>query len=197
VAELSQPEFWVRYDVSRIVSEAAMLDIRNLASGLREKYSHAGLKCTSEKGVTQGDLPLDRLIKAGSPRYIPLIDFSSERVVLSLQDMIQASVALKSNIDVEVVKTTSEWSQNFFTAETSEPIRTRPSSPTSEQNVTHVAQAISKLQRDRLLLLNELNFELWLSRENAKHIARLYQDRILMKTAETERQGLVSVAFSW
>jgi len=46
------------------------------------------------------------------------------------------------------------------------------------------------LQREVLLLRNELNFELWSSRENVKHIGRLYQDRVLSKTAEMERQGL-------
>jgi len=39
-------------------------------------------------------------------------------------------------------------------------------------------------------LKNELNFELWLSRENVQHVGRLYQERILSKNAEVERQGL-------
>jgi len=46
------------------------------------------------------------------------------------------------------------------------------------------------LQREILLLRNELNFELWVSRENVKHIGRLYQDHILSRSAEAERQGL-------
>jgi len=59
-----------------------------------------------------------------------------------------------------------------------------------KKNSFMVSQAISGLQREILLLRNDLNFELWLSRENSKHIGRLYQDQILMRTAETERQGL-------
>jgi hypothetical protein len=56
----------------------------------------------------------------------------------------------------------------------------------------HAVQAISELQREVLLLRNELNFELWLSRENIKHVGRLWHDRRLLQTAESERQGLVS-----
>lgn len=55
----------------------------------------------------------------------------------------------------------------------------------------HVSQAISGLQREIILIRNELFFELWLSRQNIQHIGRLFQDRILSKAAEAERQGLV------
>jgi hypothetical protein len=60
---------------------------------------------------------------------------------------------------------------------------------------SNVIQAISGLQREVLLLRNELNFELWLSRENVRHIGRLYQDQVLSKNAEAERQGLVRPSF--
>lgn len=49
------------------------------------------------------------------------------------------------------------------------------------------------LHRQVLILRNELDLELWLSKENIKHIGRLYQDKILSKSAEAERQGLVSI----
>jgi hypothetical protein len=66
-------------------------------------------------------------------------------------------------------------------------------SPIPEDKLpSHVAQAISDLQREVIHLRNELNFEVWLSRENVRHIGRLYQDQILSKNAEMERQGLVS-----
>ena len=56
----------------------------------------------------------------------------------------------------------------------------------------NVALAIAGLQREVLMLRCELNFELWMARENVKHIGRLYQDRVVSRTAEVERQGLVS-----
>src|ERR1700736_6049734 len=37
-SELSEPGFWASYDVSRIASEAMMLDLRNAAFGLCEQH---------------------------------------------------------------------------------------------------------------------------------------------------------------
>lgn len=56
----------------------------------------------------------------------------------------------------------------------------------------HIAQAISGLQREVLLLKNDLNLELWTARENVKHIGRLYKERVLSRNEEVERQSLVS-----
>ena len=55
----------------------------------------------------------------------------------------------------------------------------------------HVAQAIAGLQREILLLKNDLNLELWTARENVTHIGRLYKERVLSRNEEVERQGLV------
>ena len=55
----------------------------------------------------------------------------------------------------------------------------------------HVAQAIAGLQREILLLKNDLNLELWSVRENVTHIGRLYKERVLSRNEEVERQGLV------
>lgn len=176
-----------------------MLDIRNLAVGLRARYisgrpSPSLNPPESESSSTTSDAkpPLE-------PQVMKPIDLSSGRTVISLQDMIDTTIALKSKLDLEVIQPTSQWPHSLFSAigVSSPEQNDLPPMATLEQdpNSLHVAQAISGLQREVLLLRNDLNFELWLSRENAKHIARLYQDRILMKTAETERQGLVSIVF--
>jgi chromosome segregation ATPase len=121
--------------------------------------------------------------------------------------MVSTSVALKSNLDVEVLRPSHSWPSGLFPTATSSPSKTSISLPPETESSSllqpenngydqsqpipfHVAQAISGLQREVLLLRNELNFELWLSRENVRHIGRLYQDRILSKNAEAERQGL-------
>ena len=176
-----------------------MLDIRNLAVGIRTRYS-LDEKASFSTTLEQPDDPLhDKdgpLRDNDGPQFLRPIDLSSGRTVISMQDMINTTVALKSNLDVEVIQPSSPWSPAIFSSMTVSSLNQSSSSQDNEnKNTPQVAQAISGLQRQILLLRNDLNFELWLSRENAKHIARLYQDQILMRTAETERQGLVCMSF--
>ena len=168
-----------------------MLDIRNLAVGIRTRYSSdkEGSFATTS---AQPDRPPDA---TDGPRFLQPIDLSSGKVVISLQDMINTTVALKSNLDLEVIQPSSSWSAAIFSNTQPSLDQSTPSQHNEDQNNTPVVTAISGLQRQILLLRNDLNFELWLSRENAKHIGRLYQDQILMRTAETERQGLVCMLF--
>ena len=56
----------------------------------------------------------------------------------------------------------------------------------------YILEIITGLQREVLLSRNDLDLELWMKRENIRHIERLYQDNVTSKSAEVERQGLVS-----
>ncbi|KAJ7905364.1 hypothetical protein B0H14DRAFT_2659988 [Mycena olivaceomarginata] len=166
--EIALPDFWAEYDIARIASESMMLDIRNTALGLRERYE------------AQGTTTRRR-------------ELSTPETHVSLEDMIATSVALKSNLEPAV----AQWPSSIFASSPNSPIlphQPLPVQPSPAQDgetlPSHIAQAISGLQREVLLLRNELNFELWLSRENIKHVGRLYRDRILSRDAEVERQGL-------
>ena len=167
-----------------------MLDIRNLALGIRARYSSDK---TASPATTSAQ-PDDPSEVTDGLRFLRPIDLSSGRTVISLQDMINTTVALKSTLDLEVIQPSTSWSPAIFS--NAIPLNQSSSSQDNDQqNGFMVSQAISGLQREILLLRNDLNFELWLSRENSKHIGRLYQDQILMRTAETERQGLVCMLF--
>ncbi|KZT67760.1 hypothetical protein DAEQUDRAFT_728762 [Daedalea quercina L-15889] len=137
-------------------------------------------------------------------RSTPISTSARGRPRVSLQDMIATSVALKSGLDVEIVHPSASWSSEVFPPvrsrspsrellEEEEPAETTPERSNSVGVVEvplHVRQALAGLQREVLLLRNELNLELWSARENVKHIGRLYQDQVLSKTEEAERQGL-------
>lgn len=130
------------------------------------------------------------------PGYIGLPPVKSR---VSLQDMITTSVALKSNLEVDIEFPDILRSAPSFPPGNSSPskanIKLPPESVGDEgaQLPSHVAEAISSLQREVLLLRSELNFELWHSRENVRHIGRLYQDHVLSENAEADRQALVRV----
>lgn len=204
--ELSEPEFWSKYPIERIVSEAAMLDLRNLTRAIVSRYE--------QEETRQPSLAFPKLAstddgaekKIPQPQFMRPIDLSSGKAVLSLQDMINTTIALKTNLDLEVEQPTGQWPLELFrnpqappvdiAAQTDEVDEEESSSAFSQQETQHVKQAIAGLQREVLLLRNDLNFELWLSHENAKRIGKLYQDRILMKSAEAERQGLVRPLYS-
>jgi hypothetical protein len=171
-----------------------MLDIRNMAVGIRARYSPD--KATSSATTSaQADNPPDVTDATDGLRFLRPIDLSSGRTVISLQDMIDTTVALKSDLDLEVIQPSSSWSPAIFSNTTSLNQSSSSSQDNDQKTAFMVSQAISGLQREILLLRNDLNFELWLSRENSKHIGRLYQDQILMRTAESERQGLVCMPF--
>lgn len=141
---------------------------------------------------------------------------TSSKLQISLQEMISTSIALKSGLDIEVVDAPNEagWAtilvEHQTRARSRSPSRkslastsVRSHSPDAqrareqEEGVpSHVAVAIAGLQREILMLRSELNFELWMARENVKHIGRLYQDRVVSRTAEVERQGLVRLSRS-
>ncbi|KAI0665193.1 hypothetical protein C8Q70DRAFT_942766 [Cubamyces menziesii] len=132
---------------------------------------------------------------------------------ISLADMVATSVALKSGMDIEIVDPSPAWSAVLFPAQARSRSTSRTKSDSAQsaeqtdassmhaQSISesqqedgglprHVAQAISALQREVLLLKTDLNLELWTARENVKHIGRLYNDRVLSRTEEVERQGL-------
>ncbi|THH33932.1 hypothetical protein EUX98_g268 [Antrodiella citrinella] len=215
-AELVKPDFWADYDIPRIVGECTMLDVRNASLGLREAQQvlatmTAPVHLTTSTDEDSGpDVALSS--SAGSSgssvlARMPVVHPVSKPRI-SLQDMVTTSIALKSGLDIELVDTvsSSSWASEMFQqTRTRSPSRdmaattssrtvtpdtsARPSKSTDEIP-SHVAQAIAELQREVLLLRSELNFELWSARENVVHIGRLYQDKVVSKNSEIERQGL-------
>lgn len=194
-----------------------MLDVRNASLGLREAQqllasmpSPFHLATSTTDDDSGPDVALSS--SAGSSgssvlARIPVVH-TAHRPRISLQDMITTSMALKSGMDIELVDTvpSTSWpSELFQQSRTRSPSRDKAT--TSSRTVTpdigtrlshsadeipsHVAQAIAELQREVLLLRSELNFELWMARENVVHIGRLYEDRVVSKNSEIERQGLV------
>lgn len=221
IEELAKPDFWVDYDIAKIIAECTMLDVRAASLGLREQVLanastlSSGLKYpkapTPMPPETPPPPPLSVSVDSQSSVLADLPSNQPSRLKISLQEMISTSIALKSGLDVDVVDTPAmtAWTTTLteHTTRARSPSRKSmasasvrsPSPPgtysqeSSEGAIPpNVALAIAGLQREVLMLRCELNFELWMARENVKHIGRLYQDRILSRTAEVERQGLVS-----
>jgi hypothetical protein len=171
-----------------------MLDCRNAVLAFRERQPHAAQGSTNDNASPT--------FESGTPGASGSTDVNSAsgQAQISLSHMIATSIALKSNLDIEIIEPSGMWPAELFSPSTTS---SRRSSLTPQESISresdriplHFVEAMSGLQRDTLLLRNELNFELWISRQNVKHIGRLYQDRILSKNAEAERQGLVR--FSW
>jgi hypothetical protein len=178
--ELAAPDFFRTYDVSRIVTEAAMLDIRTAAQAVRE-------------------IPEDSSMSI-SPWNVPALDEtrSYDAPVISLEDMVRTSILLKSGIDLQIGRPSATWIDSVAPSLNVSPVRSEIPLPSedggesrSPGSPSHLAQVISGLQREALLLRNELNFELWLARENTKNLGRLYREQNANQVADVERLGLV------
>ena len=63
-------------------------------------------------------------------------------------------------------------------------------STAAAQGVGSDASVISLLQRENLLLRNELNFELYLKEQHLRHIGRLHREKVTDTALEAERQNL-------
>jgi predicted nucleic acid-binding Zn-ribbon protein len=171
-----------------------MLDVRNTAIAIDARYGvdipvppSPKIERKAEPPKLQASEPTD-----DDPFLEDRPTLSSHRLRISLDKILAISAALRSNISVDIVEPTSQWAKILAVS-----LSEGPQSPTlgladepGHEVAPHISETLTVLMREVLLLRNELNFELWLSRENAKHVGRLYDDKVLTKNAETERQGL-------
>jgi hypothetical protein len=195
-AEIEQPPFFEGYDISRIVAESLMLNVLT--------NSHVADVGSTTYPPPLAPPPADECAletsEDASPPPSAAASEQPRRLRLSLQDMLTTSVALRSDLDVDVVDTYPTWPLHLFPPDAPAQGSSRASfvsvaeSGERDDVPLHVAHALASLQREVLLLRNELAFELWISRENVKQIARLFEHRIHSRDAEIERQGLVSLS---
>ncbi len=177
-----------------IVAEALLLELRNSHLARQGSTMLEAVTVTDVKhdAVTPPPLLVDLSDSAlGSTnstppmRTVEICNNLKPRV--SLQDMVNTSIALKSHLDVDIVDPTPIWPYALFPSEPA--CKTGKLDPESS-----IAPAIAGLQREVLVLRNELNFESWLARENVRQIGRLFEQRIMSRNAEVERQNLVSAS---
>ncbi|KAI0647121.1 hypothetical protein C8Q79DRAFT_1000140 [Trametes meyenii] len=168
---------------------------------------------TAEEGASYAGVASSPPLSSSLETVHPEVDASPVLPKISLSEMVAISVVLKSGLDIEVVDPALAWSAALLPLKTRARSSSRgaressqpPADQTESQGTPsqsehegyheetlprHVAQAISSLQREVLLLKNELNLELWTTRENVKHIGRLYKERVRSRTEEVEQQGL-------
>ncbi|KAG6376376.1 Hsp90 protein-domain-containing protein [Boletus reticuloceps] len=174
-----------------------MLNIRNIALGSRSSSIETDATLDLPT-VVLPSIVMTPEDNSGVPTPHPgHISLPPMKARVSLQDMVTTSVTLKSNLDIDIEYLGIPWSALLFPPGSSSPAKASIELPPESaggaegtQLPSHVAEAISSLQREVLLLRSELNFELWHSRENVRHIARLYQNHVLSKNAEADRQAL-------
>jgi hypothetical protein len=165
--------------MSRIIGECTMLDVRHASIAAQHRHD-SGLDANS---------PLSLVEEVVTPRVQPVdLNGTKNKPTLSIKDLVSTSLLLRSASDVDVVGLSgdnrrslslpSQYERDIIGAHV-------------ESNTSRVVEVLAALQRDVILLRNELNLELWLNRENVKHIGRLYEEHVLSQNAEIERQALV------
>lgn len=208
-SELADTNRWASYDVSRILGESMMLTVPSFVGAsietevqpdlaattrLRRAWSHTGDRTASQT-------PRARPIPLDAPRL--------SQKNSSLNELIATSAAIKSGLNLSAIERPLAGPSLLYTPPPSQaPSRsgsvdstmlpTIPSSSEHGQSVddagipSQISETIAGLQRELLLLRTELSFELWLKKENVRHISRLYEDSVASKSAELQQQRQVS-----
>lgn len=205
-SELLNGDRWSTYDISRMVGECMMLDCRMVSLASQDNISSYSSGPRDQRVQALSGSGEITATHTPTVKNAQLDDLPPRHRKISLHDLIATSAALKSGADINVSDKTPVWPSILFTPPPSTaPSRSssidptmisEASSPTEELRIpTQISETIAGLQREVLLLRTELNFELWLKRENVKHIGRLHKDGVLAKSAEQDQQRLVWLIF--
>ncbi|THH07304.1 hypothetical protein EW145_g3485 [Phellinidium pouzarii] len=197
--ELADLNRWLSYDVSQIVGECMMLD-SHMANQTSDRHDS---RQSSSNTPTSGGRGLGRsgditMTQTPTTRVAQLDSVPVRQRKISLRELIATSAALKSGAEINISDKAPVWPSILFTP----PPSTAPSrvasvdltmvtssSPTGDDRApAQIGETIAGLQREVLLLRTELNFELWLKRENISHISRLHKDGVITKSAELQQQ---------
>ncbi|PKK68279.1 hypothetical protein RhiirC2_782450 [Rhizophagus irregularis] len=178
--ELSDTSRWMKLEPADVVAECVSYDMENASSNSNNSNELENLtKIVLEEADTK--IIEKKTQKARRPSQ-----------AISIHEIMDVHQALKSGADIVVGD--DPWASriisysNFLTVNhpTSPPENESP--PTT--NTTNTQASVAYLQREIMLLRNELNFELYLKQQHLQHIGRLHRDHILDSTVEAERQNL-------
>ena len=173
-----------------------MLDTRNAALSIRQMSDVSHIpevdKDQFEHTETQGSMTITEL--RGTDISVP------GRPEVSTQDILANYQSLRSGAESDIMDPTPARLHTLSSAivPSSHPMESPtvnlepPSSSSAHAPPVRLQETISRLQRENLLLRTELNGAPWLTHGSVKGKGRLYEDRILVKGTEVERQGLVS-----
>ncbi|CAG8494593.1 1181_t:CDS:10 [Ambispora leptoticha] len=179
--ELSDTKRWMKLEPADVVAECVGYDIESALAVSKSKITIE----ESKKFVEDIDFPLNELHKKEKTRR------ASQAI--SIHDILEVHQALKSG--AEIVVGDDPWSSQIIAPTNS--VSAKPelnamniTTPTPPQITSNNAATISFLQREIMLLRNELNFELYLKQQHLQHIGRLHRDHVLDASVEAERQNL-------
>ncbi|KAH7345369.1 Hamartin protein-domain-containing protein [Rhizoctonia solani] len=194
-SELAELNRWKDKDVATVAAECTLLDIQNAQTSAGHSIAYYVPPTPQASGHPTPQVSGNNSLHppgSANPARIPLppspaeptqtVDptasrrSSGDNSEKSLEIMVNTHAALTA--PPEPLLLLDEASMH--PAEMSAP---RPRHAMAEE-------VLSILQRDVLILKNQLNFEIYLKELVQQHVGRLHQDKIVSRSEEAERQGL-------
>ncbi|CAG8490766.1 26429_t:CDS:10 [Dentiscutata erythropus] len=177
--ELSDTSRWIKLEPADVVAECIGYDMENAST---TKHQISELEDFT-KNVLEGVESTNVETKTIRTRR------SSQAI--SIQEIMDVHQALKSG--VEIVVGDDPWDSKIISSNSissTSPPDSNLSVPQSLGPLSNAQASVAFLQREVMLLRNELNFELYLKQQHLQHIGRLHRDHVLDISAEAERHNL-------
>ncbi|RIB02274.1 hypothetical protein C2G38_896472 [Gigaspora rosea] len=172
--ELSDTSRWIKLEPADVVAECIGYDMENASA---TKYQISELEDFTKKAL-EG-------VESTSVETKTIKTRRSSQAI-SIQEIMDVHQALKSG--VEIVVGDDPWDSKIISSNSID--STSSPDPNSLGPLSNAQASVAFLQREVMLLRNELNFELYLKQQHLQHIGRLHRDHVLDISAEAERQNL-------
>ncbi|CAG8680641.1 4608_t:CDS:2, partial [Cetraspora pellucida] len=176
--ELSDTSRWIKLEPADVVAECIGYDMENAST----KHQISELEDFTKKALERVDSTNGETKTTKTRRPSQAI---------SIQEIMDVHQALKSG--VEIVVGDDPWDSKIISSNSISSTSPSDQSLSVAQSFmpsSNVQASIAFLQREIMLLRNELNFELYLKQQHLQHIGRLHRDHVLDISAEAERQNL-------
>ena len=207
-------------DVPAMVATFMLLDIRN-ATAVWSQGSSSKRESFLENVRTAEDIWNEGgeiLEEGANAKTWPSESLRRKtRTTISVQQLVDMHLAMKSGLPLEIMSGSGQSANATPRAGSPSPPlpafesaantlsvqlfegraegRSSPMSQVPSSSLQHAGKlkddAIALLQRDNLLLMNELNFELFLRRQHLAQVAALHTENINSRKSEMERQRMV------
>ncbi|KAG8817977.1 hypothetical protein FRC17_011012, partial [Serendipita sp. 399] len=210
--ELEASSTWKK-DVSELVRACSLLDIRN-AVGSSEIFENVPSRFSYDARMEGGEI-----FEQTDGNATPVLDhphlLERRRPTVSIRQLTEVHMLLRSGLPVDIVHDSMELPstprmhappQHFpvyeIAARTLSSTLDRPYTATGSQSAADVVSltstqreeakddAISELQRDLLMMMNESNFEMYLRRHYLAQIGLLQKKSVQARGSEIERQRM-------